>query len=86
VFGEKDYQQLQVIRRLGRALDMPVESVGAPTARAEDGLALSSRTAYRPPEERQTAARLNQALREAIATLRAGGRLDAAEAAAVEAL
>ncbi|MFN4178111.1 pantoate--beta-alanine ligase [Phenylobacterium sp.] len=86
VFGEKDYQQLQVIRRLVRDLDMPVEIVGAPTARAEDGLALSSRNAYLTPEERQTAARLNQAMREAIATLRDGGRIDAAEAAAVEAL
>lgn len=86
VFGEKDYQQLQVIRRLVRDLDLPVEIVGGPTARAEDGLALSSRNAYLSPEERGVAARLNQVLREAIAALNAGERVDAVELRAVEAL
>lgn len=86
VFGEKDYQQLQVIRRLVRDLDLAVEIVGGPTARAEDGLALSSRNAYLTATERPVAARLNQVLREAIAALRAGGRIDEAEARAVEAL
>lgn len=86
VFGEKDYQQLQVIRRLVRDLDLPVEIVGGPTARAEDGLALSSRNAYLSPEERLVAARLNQVLREAVAALNAGERVDAVETRAVDAL
>ena len=86
VFGEKDYQQLQVIRRMVRDLDLAVEIVGGPTARAEDGLALSSRNAYLTAEERTVAARLNQVLREATAALNAGGRVDAAEQQAVDAL
>lgn len=86
VFGEKDYQQLQVIRRLVRDLDMPVEIVGGPTARADDGLALSSRNAYLAAEERPVAARLNQVMREAIAALNAGEAVAAVEARAAEAL
>ncbi|MCR5875428.1 pantoate--beta-alanine ligase [Phenylobacterium sp. J426] len=86
VFGEKDYQQLQVIRRLVIDLNLPVEVLGAPTARADDGLALSSRNAYLTEAERPVAARLNQVLREAIAELNAGARVDAAEAKAIEAL
>ncbi|MFC3076907.1 pantoate--beta-alanine ligase [Phenylobacterium terrae] len=80
VFGEKDYQQLQVIRRLVRDLDLPVEIVGAPTARAEDGLALSSRNAYLSQEERQIAPRLHQALAEAARRLREGDSIERVEA------
>jgi pantoate--beta-alanine ligase len=86
VFGEKDYQQLQVIRRMVRDLDLPVEIVGGPTARAEDGLALSSRNAYLTPEERTVAARLNAVLGEAIAALNAGERVDAVEQRALGSL
>jgi pantoate--beta-alanine ligase len=80
VFGEKDYQQLQVIRRLVRDLDIPVEIVGASTARADDGLALSSRNAYLSPAERAAASTLARTLTEAGARLRAGARVDETEA------
>jgi pantoate--beta-alanine ligase len=83
VFGEKDYQQLQVIRRLVRDLDIPVEIIGGPTARAPDGLALSSRNAYLTETERAVAPALHRALQAAAQALRAGGRVDAAEAAAL---
>jgi pantoate--beta-alanine ligase len=86
VFGEKDYQQLQVIKRLVKDLDLPVEIVSAPTARAEDGLALSSRNAYLSVEERAMATALPQALRAAAQAVAAGGRIDEAEAAGKAAL
>lgn len=86
VFGEKDYQQLQVIKRLVQDLDLPVEIVAAPTARADDGLALSSRNAYLSAEERQIAVALPQALRTAAQAVAAGGRIDDAEAAGKAAL
>src|SRR5205085_3432183 len=72
VFGEKDYQQLQVIRRLVRDLDLPVQIVGGPTARADDGLALSSRNAYLTPDERKRAPRMYALLTEAARALRRG--------------
>jgi len=83
VFGEKDFQQLQVIRRLVRDLDIPVEIVGGPTARAEDGLALSSRNAYLSAEERPIAGRLNRVLADALARLRAGDPVERVELEAV---
>lgn len=86
VFGEKDFQQLQVIRRMVRDLDLPVEILGAPTARAEDGLALSSRNAYLTAEERLIAGRLNGVLAEVLRRLRAAESVASVEAWAVAAL
>jgi pantoate--beta-alanine ligase len=86
IFGEKDYQQLQVIKRVVTDLDLPVEIVGAPTARAQDGLALSSRNAYLSPEERAAAVVLPNAMKAAAKAVAQGGRIDEAEAAAKAAL
>lgn len=83
VFGQKDFQQLQVIRRLVQDLDIPVEIVGAPTARAEDGLALSSRNAYLSADERKVAVRLNEILRDAVDRVRRGEPVEATEIHAV---
>jgi len=86
VFGEKDYQQLQVIRRLVRDLDIPVEIVGGPTARAYDGLALSSRNAYLSDDERRIAPEIHRALSAAAEQLRAGRPVAETEAEAVRRL
>ena len=83
VFGEKDYQQLQVIRRMATDIDLGVEILGAPTARAPDGLALSSRNAYLTAEERQRAPELAAALAEAVLALRSGAPVARVEAGAV---
>ena len=73
LFGEKDWQQLAVIRRLVADLDLPVEIVGVATQRDDDGLALSSRNLYLTPDERAAAVALPRALGEAA---RAIGRGD----------
>jgi len=86
IFGEKDYQQLLVIKRLARDLDLPVEIVGAPSVREPDGLALSSRNSYLTPAERGTAPSLNAALRSAGEALRAGASVAEVESEGLAAL
>lgn len=88
VFGEKDYQQLLLIRRLAAGLDFAVEIVGVPTVREADGLALSSRNGYLTDDQRRTAPALHRILQETAARLQAGerdyGRLEHEAATALE--
>jgi len=81
VFGEKDYQQLLVLRRMVADLHMPVELVGGAIVREPDGLAMSSRNAYLSDAERRNAPALHQALQQAAADIRAGDHDYAAIAA-----
>jgi pantoate--beta-alanine ligase len=74
LFGEKDYQQLLVIRRMVSDLHMPIEVVGVPTEREADGLAMSSRNQYLGPEERKTAADIHATLQEVAQAIRQGRR------------
>ncbi len=83
VFGEKDYQQLMVIRRMTLDLDLGVEILAGETVRESDGLALSSRNAYLSPEDRRRAGQVNVILKDFASALRAGTPAKEAEAAAV---
>ena len=78
VFGEKDWQQLAVLRRMGRDLNLPVEIAGHPIVREPDGLAMSSRNTYLSPEERVRALSLSRGLAKAEALFRGGERRAAA--------
>ncbi len=72
VFGEKDYQQLVLIRRMVSDLCLPIDVVAAPTVRESDGLALSSRNSYLSPDERRSALALSRALRAGAAAGQGG--------------
>jgi pantoate--beta-alanine ligase len=78
IFGEKDYQQLKVVTRMARDLDLPLRVIGAPTVREKDGLAMSSRNAYLSPAERETAPLLHRVLKDTAKALKSGTSVAAA--------
>lgn len=86
LFGEKDYQQLQVIKRFVRDLDIPVEIIGIPTVRDKNGLALSSRNAYLSADQYEVAIKLNKILFDLAANIKQGGNIPDLEKDAASAL
>jgi pantoate--beta-alanine ligase len=84
VFGEKDFQQLRVVTRMARDLDLGVKVVGSRTVREGDGLAMSSRNVYLSPDQRRAAPVLYRALKQSAGRLRSGGDIEATMAAGAE--
>jgi pantoate--beta-alanine ligase len=84
IFGEKDFQQLRVVTRMARDLDLGVKVIGSKTVRERDGLAMSSRNVYLSPEERCKAPALYSAMKESARRLRAGDDFKAAMAGGAE--
>jgi pantoate--beta-alanine ligase len=80
VFGEKDFQQLRVVTRMARDLDLGVKVIGSRTVRERDGLAMSSRNVYLSPEQRRVAPELYRAMKQSAQALRAGDDIKAAMA------
>src|SRR5450631_3157440 len=84
VFGEKDFQQLRVVSRMARDLDLGIKVIGSRTVRERDGLAMSSRNVYLSAEERLNAPVLHRAMKESARRLRAGDDIRAAMAGGAE--
>ena len=84
IFGEKDFQQLRVVARMARDLDLGVKVIGSRTVRERDGLAMSSRNVYLSPEQRQQAPELYRAMKEVARRLRTGDNVEAATAPGAE--
>jgi pantoate--beta-alanine ligase len=78
IFGEKDFQQLRVVTRMARDLDLGVKVIGSKTVRERDGLAMSSRNIYLSPDQRRAAAELYRAMKASAQALRAGEDIAAA--------
>lgn len=83
-FGEKDYQQLMVVRRMARDLDIPIEVIGCPTVREPSGLAMSSRNLRLSPDGLRVAARMSAIMRDVAEALGRGEPLDALERKAMD--
>ena len=86
IFGEKDFQQLRVVTRMARDLDLGVKVIGSRTVRERDGLAMSSRNVYLSPEERRVAPVMYRVMKESATRLRTGDDLKAAMAGGAELL